>query len=213
MSSAATESEPLLALPFDPTRGDPKRWTKLFAFVAEHPAWFSLPGATKEQMMISASAIVADSNNIIYEVWRGSEFVGVLSLTKITPGVDATVHFVFMDRSNLKGKRKLLLRFLKMCYEDLRFHRLTFEVPEPFGVLIRFIRRHLGFTYEGERAILADTPEVLEKVQHVPGISTWASRVGSRREQCHWHDGSWADLMILRQTAPEFQAFLSGRDV
>lgn len=160
--------------------------------------------------MMSGAAIIADPRNIVYEVWRGGDFLGVLTLTKVVPAVDAVVHFVFMDRENLKGKRQFLLNFLGSCYRDMGFTRLTFELPEGHTTLIRFVRRHLGFTYEGERAILEGPTQITDNLKGVEGWATWAARVGSRRERAHWSEAGWVDVMILRQTAPEFLAFIRG---
>ncbi len=203
-------SERLLALPMDLNRGDPARWDALLHFTADHPAWFSSP-ASREEIWASSAMILSDPQNIVYEVWRGSTFLGVITLTKINPKVDAVVHFVFMDRANLKGKRNTLLNFLGTAYTELGFQRLTFEIPEPFGTLTRFIRKHLGFTYEGETAILDEHPEMVAPLMVHPGWQTWLARVGSRRNAAHWHDGKLVDLMILRQTATEYAAFQTGR--
>lgn len=202
--------EPLLALPMDLTRGDPDRWHRLMIFAAEHPAWFSAANTTPEQRYAGAALILADPSNVIYEVWRGSDFLGVVTFTKINPKVDAVVHFVFMDRANLKGKRDLLLNVFEVAYGTLGLQRLTFEIPEPFGTLTRFVRKHLGFTYEGETAILNEHPEMVTPLLGHPGWHTWLARVGSRREAGHWHEGKLVDLMILRQTATEYAAFRNG---
>lgn len=195
----------LLAVPFDPERADPARWLPLFDFIADHPGWFATPAGPDASVLL-ASAMVADPRNVVFEVWREGELVGVMLLSQIVPQVNGLLHFVFMDKLNLKGKRQLLLNFLDMSYNDLGFRRITMEIPEPFGTLQRFVRRHLGFTHEGERAILDDVA-VPPALKSVVGWQTWASRVGSRREQSHWHNGKWADVMILRQTADEFAAF------
>lgn len=205
-------SERLLALPMDLDRGDPDRWLRLLDFTGDHPAWFSAP-ATKEEIMASGALILSDPRNLIYEVWRGGSFLGVITLTKINPRVDAVVHFVFMDRANLKGKRDLLVNFLGTCYTDLGFRRLTIEVPEPFGTLTRFVRKHLGFTYEGELAILQERPMIAAPIMGGDGWHTWTARVGSRRDQCHWHEGKLVDVLILRQTAPEYAAFVGQKEV
>lgn len=196
----------LFATPFDPSRADPLRWNPFFQFVAEHPGWFSTPAGADASVLMAASLVADTARNITYEVWRDQDLVGVLLLSKVVPGVDALFHFVFMDQLNLKGKRRLLLNFLDLAYTDLGFSRLTMEIPEPYGTLQRFARKHLGFTHEGERAILND-PAVPPALKAVPGWQTWVSRVGSRREGAHWHHDRWADVMILRQTADEFAAF------
>lgn len=212
------ETGQLLAVPVDLDRGDPARFTRFLDFLTTHPGWFSSP-ADPETLRLSAGWLLSAPANaplplaINYEVWKQGEFIGIVSLTRITPGVDALLHFIFMDTGHLVGKRRFLLAFLRHCYLRHGFQRITFECPEPLGKLIRFARRNLGFTYEGERTLKAEgwPSKVHWNGDENEGI-TWAARVGSRRESCHWHDGRWWPVVVMRQTADEFADFLKTQE-
>ncbi len=175
-----------MAIPFDPSRGDRNRITLILDTFCEHPSWMSLP-VGPEVMRIVAAKILTDPENRIMEVWRGGEFVGLLLLTSIVPGVDALVHFVFFDR-NLVGKRGLILNWLDQCFAELELQRVTMEVPETVEVLASFARRKLGFKYEGEDR----QPEL----KHQDAVHQ--AKQGSRKERAHFADGEWRDILRLR---------------
>lgn len=145
-----------------------------------------------------------------WEVWQGGQFVGILLLTRITPKCDALLHFTFFDR-NLVGKRRLILNFLHYCFSELGLHRISMEIPEFVGTLVSFCRRKLGFHYEGESRAEAH-PAVSALGRGVTGQMQkphlWVAQQGSRRERAHWHEGTWHDVICLRQTKDEYDAFV-----
>lgn len=213
MSEPAVSSGNLFLIPLSPHLGDRSRFDRLGEFLADHPAWFSIP-ADRETIKLSSFMVLSDPANLVWEVWRGGEFVGILSLTKVTPRVDALIHFVFMDATgnSVVGKRQLMRRWLRHCFDDLGFQRLTAEAPEPFGRLIRFYRNHLGFRFEGEdraKQLVESLPQSFTPGQRnlVRDKVVAAVRQGSRREGCHWHQGQWTDVVTLRLLAHEFRAF------
>lgn len=170
-----------------------------------HPEWFGAE-SDPEARRQSALWLLTNPYHLTWEVWRGSELVGILLLWRITPKVDAVVHFVFFDR-NLVGKVRLLRNFLRYCFEELGFQRLSMEVPEDVEKLISFARRKLAFRYEGEGAVQSH-PLVadLERWRGKDGKPhVWAASVGSRRERAHWRNGEWLDVVCLRLLAPEFR--------
>jgi RimJ/RimL family protein N-acetyltransferase len=192
-----------LAVLFDPTRG----WGEHVAtLAAQYPHWISAPteAVDREQILF---AIVTDPKHLAWEVWRGSDIVGIILLTDISPLVDARLHFAFFDHS-LTSKTRLLRRFLAYCFGELRFQRITVQVPDFVEPLISFYRRKLGFRYEGE-ALAREHPAVAELGAHSTGKmqhpNVWVASRGSRRERAHWHQGAWHDVVCLRITAPEFE--------
>lgn len=172
--------------------------------IADHPFWFNAP-ADRETLELSASLLLNDPFHWSWEVWRGSEFVGIIVLWRIAPQVDALLHFVFFDE-NLVGKRQLLLSFLEHCFEDLGFRRISMEIPESVGTLVRFARKKLGFRFEGEdRTTDAFVVRQIRQNGEMPNPTQWIASQGSRREGSHWHDGAWRDTLCLRMTAEEFR--------
>ena len=172
---------------------------------AEHPEWFA-HASTEDERRQTAYWLLTQPTHLTWEVWRGGELVGILLLWRITPKVDALLHFVFFDR-NLVGKVRLLRRFLRYCFEELGFQRISMEVPEDVEKLISFARRKLAFRFEGEDAVRSHP--LIAELQRATGSSgnpqTWAAKVGSRRERSHWRDGRWLDVVCLRLTAPDFR--------
>ena len=200
----SVEEGTYLAVVFDPERGGPGKLEALLAYAVAHPEWFSTPVAEEDRAEVAWS-ILSHPQHLAWEVWRGEALVGILLLTDISPKVDARLHFLFFDR-NLVGKVRLLRRFLRYCFDELGFQRITIWVPEYVGPLISFARRKLKFTYEGELA-LRTHPTVLRLNAQSPGdrYHTWMASMASRRERSHWGNGAWHDTVCLRLTAPEFR--------
>lgn len=200
-----------VAVPFDRARGGDAKWQTIVAAVAEHPHWFNGPTAPEERERIAAHMLL-HPDHLTWEVWKGGELVGGIMLWRISPKCDALLHFAFFDRK-LLGKARLLRRFLRYCFDDLGFQRITVEVPQMRGqgmdALLGFCRSKLKFRYEGEG--LARNPNVREiwepgkekSMQVNPHV--WIASQGSRRERAHYHDGAWCDVLCLRITAPEFR--------
>lgn len=120
---------------------------------------------------------------MVWEVWRNGEFLGIIVLDRIVAGIDARLQFVFFD-DELGSKEPLLQAFIARCYADFGLVRLTTEVPECMSNLIGFVRRKLGFRYEGELQAPASV-----------------ARRGSRRERAYWDGTRWHDVMVLRHLA------------
>ena len=122
---------------------------------------------------------------------------------RIEPQVDALLHFAFLDQ-NLIGKRHFLRQFIGFCFrpnpDGLGLHRLTVWVPEDVGVLVRFVRK-LGFRYEGELEY-CNHPALASLGMENP--AQWVASRGSRREQVHYYDGEWRDVLHLRLLASEW---------
>ena len=188
----------LLAVPYQPFRGDPRRNTAILDHLVAHPQWVTSP-VTPEEARVVAAAYLTAPDHLIWEVWNDGTLVGILLLTNLTQSLDALFHFVFFDH-NLIGKRRFLRRFLTYCFSDRHFRRLTMHIPEHISTLIHFARVSLGFRFEGE----GRGHKLLEslKIEH-PAV--WVAKQGSRREQGHYHDGAWRDVMVLRLLAEEHQ--------
>lgn len=202
----SVEEGQYLAVVFDPERGGPGKIEALLRYAIEHPEWFSTPVADEDRAAV-AWAILTHPQHLAWEVWRGDSLVGIILLTDISPKVDARLHYLFFDR-DLVGKTRLLRRFLRYCFDDLGFQRISMWVPEYVSSLVSFARRKLKFTYEGEAA-LRTHPTVLQWKQRSPGDGThvWMASQGSRRERAHFHNGEWCDVLCLRITGPEYRVF------
>ena len=168
-----------LCVPYRPFAGPLSKNDTMFEACLAHPERFTLP-MTRGEIRATVASVVTNPENAVWEVWRGSAFVGILLLDRIVPGLDARWHFVFFD-DELLGKLALLKEFARRCFADWHFERLTFEVPEHLAVLTSFARRKLGFRYEGER----------------PGLRKQAA-LGSRRERAYFDGTTWRDVVVMR---------------
>ena len=198
----SVESGDYLAVLFDPARG----WGPLVArLAADYPHWISSPTTPEDRERI-LYGLVSNPMNLAWEVWRGEQIVGIILLTDLSPLVDARLHFAFFDH-NLVSKTRLLRRFLAYCFTDLRFQRISVQVPEFFGTLLSYYRRKLHFKYEGESAV-KEHPTVAQMRQRSPGddVHVWIAKSGSRRERAHWHKDKWHDVLCLRVMASEFDS-------
>ena len=137
------------------------------------------------------------------------ELVGILLLTRVVAKLDALAHFAFFDR-HLAGKRPLVQKMLSWCFEQLELRRISVEIPEHLGPLIRFAR-HLGFRYEGE-ALAAQDQHIqrLEIPKRKGGGSfnnaaMWGAKFGSRKEQMHFDGSQWRAVVCLRLLREEAQ--------
>ena len=100
---------------------------------------------------------VTTPDNLVWEAWREQgtkvvDFVGILRLSKVLPGCDATADYFFFD-GKLRDKTDLLERWMQWAFVDhpgwQRLQRLTIEAPVRAHALIRHAKRHLGFQEEG----------------------------------------------------------------
>ena len=184
--------EPILVVPYIWNQGDPEKNVKLLDHLVSHPQWIGTPDLSPDDLRRVHASILTNPNNRIYEAWRGPEFVGVLYLTEIYPGVGATLHFTFLDHE-LRGKAKLIKQFIARCFTEFGFHRLTMYIPENIEPLISYARRKLGFICEGETRT-----HILYDKLGVEGAGKWVAGQGSRREKMHWDGSQWVDLVVLR---------------
>ena len=168
-----------------------------------HPYWTQAPMAP-EDLRRNYAALLVDPRHGVYEVWRGDQLLGILTLHGIIPGIEATLHFVFFD-DNLVGKRLLLRQFIAKCFRDWGFRRLVMEVPEPMDKLIRIMRKY-GFLPEGETALTGHPLMTRLRELGIDHPERWVARQGSRKEGAHWYDGRWCDLMRLRLLREEWEA-------
>lgn len=198
----------LIALPADFETLDLKWVTLVLDTLVAHPQWFSVPG-DPQRLREAAASVLADRRNLHWGVWNQQDLVGALSLTEVQPGLDAQVHFLFLDR-NLVGKRTLLQHFLLYCFSTLGLRRLSATVPEDADKLLRFYRK-LGFRYEGEHRATGLTPTAfleagapgLRPIENAP---SWIAKHGSRREGVFWREDRWIDVLRLRLMRSEWES-------
>ena len=167
-----------LVVPYRPFVGNQAKNARILDECVKHPERFTLPMA-RADIMTTAAWYLTDPNNLAWEVWNGSEILGIFLLDRIVPGVDARWHFVFFD-GNLTGKQALLFAFLERAFA-VPLERISLEVPENVASLISFVRRKLGFQYEG------------------------GDRKGSRREHSHYDGVRWHDVVLLRLLRKDYQ--------
>jgi RimJ/RimL family protein N-acetyltransferase len=160
------------------------------------PNLFPIPGSATERK-IAVATWLTDPNHLFWEVWQKGELIGILGVTHIIVGLDATAHLAFFDRQ-LLGRRQLVLTMVGWAFRELRLQRLTVEIPETLEPLIRFVRVKLGFRYEGED-LAAAHPEVRGlEARRINGPARWVAKFGARKEHGHWDGTAWRDLVRLR---------------
>ena len=178
-----------LVVPYKPLRGGLNKIQHILRVCLTHPERLLLEPARAKILVVSK---LSDSSNAAWEVWRNSTFLGIIVLDRITPNIDARLQFVFFD-DELASKVALLREFVRKCFDEFGFERLTFETPElaqpkrksgsrggsTEGKLVSFARRRLGFAYEG------------------------GNRAGSRSERAYFDGVQWYDVVRLRLLAGE----------
>lgn len=80
--------------------------------------------------------------------WVVDDFVGVYFLTHIIPGEDAQVHYTFFDGQH-EGRDTLTKAMLKWVFENLKFRRLSAEIPAYAAAYVTRFARSVGFKGEG----------------------------------------------------------------
>lgn len=186
----------IVARPADWAEGDLARVdTVVEAFVA-NPTFTTYPWPAEERRA-SVRQTLSSPMNLVFEAWKDGAFCGILLLEQVIPFVDAKFHFLFTDH-DLVGKRKLLVNFLGTCFTEMRFHRISMEVPDGLK-LEKFARKALGFRYEGEgRERYAKLPKTFTE--------DWLAKQGSRRTEAHFDGEVWRDIVLLRLLASDWQA-------
>lgn len=92
-----------------------------------------------------------DSNNASARglFWVVDDFVGMFYMTKIIPGQDASVHFLFFD-GRFKGRVELTKSMLNYAFQEFDFHRLSVQIPVYVKPnVVKFVK-DLGFQFEGK---------------------------------------------------------------
>jgi RimJ/RimL family protein N-acetyltransferase len=188
-------------VPYVWDRGDLSKNETILSHCATMANLFPLPMSDDERKVAIAQTLT-DPRHHAWECWRKSppaplKLVGFLALTRITPRLDALAHFVFFDRQ-LVGKRPLVQTMLDWCFEQLELRRISVEIPEHLGPLIRFARK-LGFKYEGEvEASQHPITEKLSQLSGVNGAAEWIAKWGSRKAGMHYDGESWRSVAVLR---------------
>lgn len=104
----------------------------------------------------AVSAAIQDPRALCWEVWRLDpetyellDFVGILRLSRVKLGCDATAHYFFFD-GKLRDKTDLLHAWKHWAFTDhprwKALNRVTLEVPSFAFALARHAARYLGFT-------------------------------------------------------------------
>ncbi len=85
---------------------------------------------------------------ITWEVWGEDGVVGIVRLSDIKSGEDATGHYIFFDR-NLSSKTEVLQAVIDWAFEAhegwVPLRRLTIQIPDFAFALARHATRKLGF--------------------------------------------------------------------
>lgn len=129
---------------------------------------------------LAVSNVLASPDGRSWEVWNDEgELVGLMYLTAIVPGEDATAHYCFFD-GKLKAKTEILKAMIEWTFTDhddwKALQRLSIEVPDYAFALARHAFKALGFT--GDFTYERDGTEI--KVEGVKrGALLWR---GQRRD-------------------------------
>jgi RimJ/RimL family protein N-acetyltransferase len=184
--------------------------------LVEHDSYWSDYQAGRREI---AAGMLTCPGNVLFTIWRkgdtapGSQPVGLVIFTDITPYVDCQFHPIFFDGklANALGKRNILLSLLAWAFHNLGVERISAEVPEFAGQLIAYARKKLGFRFEAEGRIITrwtrSSRRRAERVQQTPDAAQAA--LGSRKYRVVRYHGEWHDLILLSVTRDEFAAFLT----
>ena len=140
----------LLVVPYRPWVGASSKNDATLAHAAAHPERFLVSPLSGDPAVLVAQ-LLTDPRNGAWEVWRSDTFLGIISLDRVVPRIDARLQFVFLD-DELASKSALLCEFVQRCFDDLGLARLTFEAPANMTMLTGFVKRKLRFVPEGTRA-------------------------------------------------------------
>lgn len=202
---------------------EPAKLCYLLDRLVEHETEWSDFQKGRREIANAALAQHYDANGrtVIFEVWRldgtEPELVGLVAFTNVLPHVGAEMHPVFFDGRlrNANGKRELLLRLMEWAFEALGVHRVTMDIPLTSFALVDFVRKKLGFRFEGEgrsievrRAVPGSGHhrQVFRLVTVTPTAEE--ADIGSRRYQAFFKNGKWQDVLLLSITAAEFAEYI-----
>lgn len=142
-----------------------QKWHRLLSTVIRHESFFTDytkacdEGCGECSRCLTAKQVVTanliDPKSMHWEVWSkdpedGSllDFVGILRLSNISPGCDATAHYFFFD-GKLHDKTPLLRAWARWAFTDhenwLALTRVTVEVPAHAFALARHANKKLSF--------------------------------------------------------------------
>lgn len=174
-----------------------------------HPMWFAA-GAPSEGIREQSAWLLTHPEHWKWECWLGGRLVGMIVLSKITPKVDALLHFTFFGTS-LFSARQLLWNFLGYAFEHLDLQRISFEAPEHVKGLVTFMREKLCFLYEGEvhsreHRIAQFLASNKAGIYHTAAAPMWVAKQGSRREHAHFDGKQWRDILLLRLLRSEWSS-------
>lgn len=212
--TAPIEGGRLLALPYRGPGLSLDVHSRLLDHMETHRLWFAGGG---EDARVAAAWMLTNAEFYKHEIWNGGRFAGMLLLSRITPKVDALMHFTLLPAAEsgvtLFGARRLLWNFIGHAFETFGLQRISAEVPEHVPKLAHFFRRRLGFKYEGEADLgrLQKNKGIVKF--DIPGAPTWIAGHGSRRERAHWNGRDWSDLILLRLLRDEYLARASSGDM
>jgi len=141
------------------------KWHRLLSTIIRHESFFtdytkacdegcgecSRCLATKQ----AVTANLIDPKSLHWEVWSKNpetqellDFVGILRLSNVSPGCDATAHYFFFD-GRLQDKTTLLRQWARWAFKDhtgwVALKRVTVEVPSHAFALARHACRKLQF--------------------------------------------------------------------
>lgn len=136
------------------------------------------------------TANLHDRKSLSWEVWRQDEetgelldFVGILRLSNVLAGCDATAHYFFFD-GKLHDKTRLLMSWAEWLFENHDswpgLHRLTVEIPTHAFALARHAAKRLNFGGPYEYRL----------------DSTRIPVEGVKKAAVLWK-GGWHDLLIM----------------
>lgn len=215
------------AVPLD--LSDPAKLTYILDRLVERESEWSDFHPDPATRRVVASSLLAETvigaSTAILEVWQvtevGSELVGLAGFTNIVPNVNAEFHPTFFDGKlrNAFGKREILLRILDWAFAQWNLHRVSVELPETSFILVEFLRKKLGFRYEGESRTIRQRHPVtlgprgghlkLKSHSWLPVTPTARdAAMGSRKYQALCKNGQWLDLLLLSVTRDEFASFV-----
>ena len=201
----------LFAVPYLPFIGHPTKNETILDNMVKHPMWFTA-ALPPDGIRIASAHYLTDPDNLVWEVWLGGTLVGVVILSRITPNVDAHLHFTFFGVS-MRSTKKLLWNILGHCFTALDLQRVTYEAPEHAKGLIAFLRKNALFLYEGEKSC-QDAPLALLLTNKGAGkyhaanqkdAATWIAKQGSRREAAYWDGTRFRDTVVLRLLKREWE--------
>ena len=85
--------------------------------------------------------------------WVVDDFLGLMYMTDMIPGVDAKCHISFFDK-RIRGREPLVKAMLHHAFERYGFHRLSLEIAlyinSRNSALLRFAE-NVGFKHEGRK--------------------------------------------------------------